>query len=139
MARSIHFHTPRLGKQQQVLNKKSISQFTTKCFPQKAIYVNGSYQELKYQESQAFLSEESSQIFAQRRVDVESVFGQIKACLGYKRCNLLKYNKKLTNKKEKLTLNMTLSFLLAENSAYLRLIFCLRFLNIQLRTFFLGS
>ena len=28
------------------------------------------------------------QIFAQRKIDVEPVFGQIKACLGYKRCNL---------------------------------------------------
>ncbi|MFR3747014.1 transposase [uncultured Streptococcus sp.] len=28
------------------------------------------------------------QIFAQRKIDVESVFGQIKACLGYKRCHL---------------------------------------------------
>ncbi|HET2551712.1 TPA: transposase, partial [Streptococcus pneumoniae] len=26
--------------------------------------------------------------FAQRKIDVEPVFGQIKACLGYKRCNL---------------------------------------------------
>ncbi|MCM0231795.1 transposase, partial [Streptococcus pneumoniae] len=24
----------------------------------------------------------------QRKIDVEPVFGQIKACLGYKRCNL---------------------------------------------------
>ena len=56
--------------------------------PQKALYVNERYQELKHQERQALLSEEDSQIFAQRKVDVEPVFGQIKACLGYKRCNL---------------------------------------------------
>nr|WP_277952233.1 transposase [Streptococcus thoraltensis] len=37
---------------------------------------------------QSLLSEESNRIFAQRKVDVEPVFGQIKACLGYKRCNL---------------------------------------------------
>ncbi|WP_176799294.1 transposase [Streptococcus sanguinis] len=30
----------------------------------------------------------SQGIFAQRKIDVEPVFGQIKACLGYKRCNL---------------------------------------------------
>ena len=83
--------------------------------PQKGLYVNERYQVLKRKESQALLSDEGSHIFAQRKVDVEPVFGQIKACLGYKRCNLrgrrqvkidmglvlmannlLKYNKKLT-------------------------------------------
>ncbi|WP_234944391.1 transposase [Streptococcus pseudoporcinus] len=43
---------------------------------------------MKRKESQALLSEEGGRIFAQRKVDVEPVFGQIKACLGYKRCNL---------------------------------------------------
>ncbi|GFI33927.1 hypothetical protein IMSAGC014_00415 [Bacteroidaceae bacterium] len=56
--------------------------------PQKGLYLNQRYQELKQIESQALLSEEGSRIFAQRKVDVEPVFGQIKACLGYKRCNL---------------------------------------------------
>ncbi|PNY18164.1 Transposase DDE domain protein [Streptococcus parauberis] len=56
--------------------------------PQKGLYVNQRYQELKRKESQALLSEESSHIFAKRKIDVEPVFGQIKACLGYKRCNL---------------------------------------------------
>ncbi|VTS12689.1 IS1182 family transposase [Streptococcus pseudoporcinus] len=56
--------------------------------PQKCLYVNQRYQELKRKESQALLSEEGGRIFAQRKVDVEPVFGQIKACLGYKRCNL---------------------------------------------------
>lgn len=56
--------------------------------PQKGLYVNQRYQELKRKESQALLSEEGSRIFAQRKVDVEPVFGQIKACLGYKRCHL---------------------------------------------------
>ena len=46
-----------------------------------------SYQDLKTKEYQALLSAQR-QIFAQRKIDVESVFGQIKACLGYKRCNL---------------------------------------------------
>ena len=56
--------------------------------PQKGLYVNKRYQLLKVKESQALLSDEGSHIFAQRKVDVEPVFGQIKACLGYKRCNL---------------------------------------------------
>lgn len=56
--------------------------------PQKGLYLNQRYQELKQIESQALLSEEGSRIFAQRKVDVEPVFGQVKACLGYKRCNL---------------------------------------------------
>lgn len=56
--------------------------------PQKGLYINQRYQRLKEKESQALLSEEGSRIFAQRKVDVEPVFGQIKACLGYKRCNL---------------------------------------------------
>jgi len=53
--------------------------------------VNERYQLLKAKESkgkQTLLSDEGSHIFAQRKVDVEPVFGQIKACLGYKRCNL---------------------------------------------------
>ena len=53
--------------------------------PQKGLYVNERYQVLKRKE---ILSDEGSHIFAQRKVDVEPVFGQIKACLGYKRCNL---------------------------------------------------
>ena len=67
----------------------------------------------------ALLSPEGRQIFAQRKIDVEPVFGQIKACLGYKRCNLrgkrqvridmglvlmannlLKYNKRTTQIKK---------------------------------------
>ena len=47
-----------------------------------------SYQDLKAKECQALLSPKGRQIFAQRKVDLEPVFGQIKACLGYKRCNL---------------------------------------------------
>lgn len=56
--------------------------------PQKGLYVNERYQALKQLEKEKLLSEEGSRIFAQRKVDVEPVFGQIKACLGYKRCNL---------------------------------------------------
>ena len=56
--------------------------------PQKGLYVNERYQKLKMKERQALLSPEGKQLFAQRKVDVEPVFGQIKACLAYKRCNL---------------------------------------------------
>ncbi len=50
--------------------------------PQKGLYVNERYQVLKRKESQALLSDEGSRMFVQRKVDVEPVFGQIKA-LGF--------------------------------------------------------
>ncbi len=56
--------------------------------PQKGLYINEWYQTLKQKESQVFFSKEGLRIFSKRKVDVEPVFGQIKACLGYKRCNL---------------------------------------------------
>ncbi|HEV7103034.1 TPA: transposase, partial [Streptococcus pneumoniae] len=56
--------------------------------PQKGLYMNKGYQNLKVKECQALLSPQGRQIFAQRKIDVEPVFGQIKASLGYKRCNL---------------------------------------------------
>ncbi|CRH94743.1 Uncharacterised protein [Chlamydia trachomatis] len=46
--------------------------------------MNEGYQHLKNKECQALLSPQGRQIFAQRKI----VFGQIKACLGYKRGNL---------------------------------------------------
>lgn len=54
----------------------------------RGLYMNERYQNLKAKECQALLSPQGRQIFAQRKIDVEPVFGQIKACLGYKRCNL---------------------------------------------------
>ena len=71
--------------------------------------MNERYQCLKTKEYQALLSSKGRQIFAKRKIDMKSVFGQIKVCLGYKRCkrkvridmgfvlmvnNLLKYNKR---------------------------------------------
>ena len=56
--------------------------------PQKGLYINERYQHLKDKECQALLSPKGRQLFAQRKIDVEPVFGQVKACLGYKRCNL---------------------------------------------------
>ena len=43
--------------------------------PQKGLYMNGRYQNLKAKECQALLSPEGRQIFAQRKIDVEPVFG----------------------------------------------------------------
>ena len=75
--------------------------------------MNERYQCLKTKEYQALLSSKGRQIFAKRKIDMKSVFGQIKVCLDYKRChlrdkrkvridmgfvltvnNLLKYNKR---------------------------------------------
>ena len=104
--------------------------------PQKGLYVNERYQLLKVKESQALLSVEGSHIFAQRKVDVEPVFGQTKACLGYKRCNLrgkwqvkidmglvlmannlLKYNKRMTqNQKARVPQLEISSFFVTENN-----------------------
>ena len=75
--------------------------------------MNERYQCLKTKEYRALLSSEGRQIFAKLKSDMKSVFGQIKVCLGYKRChlrgkrqvridmgfvlmanNLLKYNKR---------------------------------------------
>ncbi len=49
--------------------------------------MNERYQCLKTKEYQVLLSAQR-QIFTQRKIDVEPVFEQIKACLSYKRCNL---------------------------------------------------
>ncbi|CJX26224.1 transposase IS663-like [Streptococcus pneumoniae] len=44
--------------------------------PQKGLYMNKGYQNLKVKECQALLSPQGRQIFAQRKIDVEPVFGQ---------------------------------------------------------------
>ena len=49
--------------------------------PQKGLYINERYQCLKTKEYQAFLSSKGRQIFAKRKIDMKSVFGQIKVCL----------------------------------------------------------
>lgn len=56
--------------------------------PQKALYYNEKYQTLKNIEAEKLLSPEGSSIFAKRKIDVEPVFGQIKAVLGFTRFNL---------------------------------------------------
>ena len=43
---------------------------------------------LKQKENQVLLSDQGRTIFVQQKVDVESVFGRIKTCLRYTRCNL---------------------------------------------------
>ena len=49
--------------------------------PQKGLYMNEPYQSLKTKEYQALLSSKGRQIFAKRKIDMKSVFGQIKICL----------------------------------------------------------
>ena len=56
--------------------------------PQKALYFNENYTQLKRIETEKLLSKEGSLIFTQRKIDVEPVFGQIKALLGFTRFNL---------------------------------------------------
>lgn len=56
--------------------------------PQKSFNYNWHYEELKEQETSKLLSPEGSRIFAQRKIDVEPVFGQIKANLGFTRFHL---------------------------------------------------
>ncbi len=51
--------------------------------------MNERYQCLKTKEYQALLSFKGRQIFAKRKIDMKFVFGQIKVCLGYKRCHLI--------------------------------------------------
>ncbi|SNL97840.1 transposase [Streptococcus pneumoniae] len=90
MASIIVFTIPNIRKHRQTFNKKS--RFTTSTNLnqplKRGLYMNERYQNLKAKECQALLSPQGRQIFAQRKIDVEPVFGQIKACLGYKRCNL---------------------------------------------------
>ena len=56
--------------------------------PQKALYYNEKYQTLKTIEAAKLLSKDGSAIYAQRQIEVEPVFGQIKAVLGFTRFNL---------------------------------------------------
>lgn len=56
--------------------------------PQKALYFNHYYEQLKQTAREKLLSDEGQRIYAQRKIDVESVFGQIKANLGFTRCHL---------------------------------------------------
>ena len=49
--------------------------------PQKGLYMNEPYQSLKTKEYQALLSSKGRQIFAKRKIDMKTVFGQIKVCL----------------------------------------------------------
>ena len=97
--------------------------------------MNERYQCLKTKEYQVLLSSKGRQIFAKRKIDMKSVFGHIKVCLGYKRCylrgkrqvridmgfvlmvnNLLKYNKrKRQNEKARVPQLEISSFLFSEN------------------------
>ncbi|MGF3183621.1 transposase [Facklamia sp. P12934] len=57
--------------------------------PQKAIYYNSYYESLKQNERAKLLSDEGKALYSQRKIDVESVFGQVKANLSFTRLHLL--------------------------------------------------
>ena len=108
--------TPVKGKDERKTQRRKLKKVLRKVKDDFSVRAKKyeSYQCLKTKEYQALLSAQR-QIFTQRKIDVEPVFGQIKACLGYKRCNLrgkrqvridiglvlmannlLKYNKRMT-------------------------------------------
>ena len=81
--------TPVKGKDERKTQRRKLKKVLRKVKEDFSVCAKKyeSYQCLKTKEYQALLSAQR-QIFAQRKVDVEHVFGQMKACLGYKRCNL---------------------------------------------------
>ena len=81
--------TPVKGKDERKTQRRKLKKVLRKVKDDFSIRAKKyeSYQCLKTKEYQALLSAQR-QIFAQRKVDVEHVFGQMKACLGYKRYNL---------------------------------------------------
>ena len=82
--------TPVKGKDERKTQRRKLKKVLRKVKDDFSVRAKKyeSYQDLKTKEYQALLSPEGRQIFAQRKIGVEPVFGQIKACLGYKRCNL---------------------------------------------------
>ena len=70
---------------------------------QKAFYYNWHYESLKEIETNMLLSPEGSKIFARRKIEVEPVFGQIKANLGFTRFHL--------RGKEKVKVDIGLAFM----------------------------
>ena len=109
--------TPVKGKDERKTQRRKLKKVLRKVKDDFSVRAKKyeSYQCLKTKEYQALLSPEGRQIFAQRKIDVEPAFEQIKACLGYKRFNLrgkrqvridiglvlmannlLKYNKRMT-------------------------------------------
>ncbi|EDP68532.1 cassette chromosome recombinase B1 [Carnobacterium sp. AT7] len=70
---------------------------------QKAFYYNWHYEALKEIEATKLLSPEGSKIFARRKIEVEPVFGQVKANLGFTRFHL--------RGKEKIKVDIGLAFM----------------------------
>lgn len=70
---------------------------------QKTFYYNWHYESLKEIESNKLLSPEGSKIFARRKIEVEPVFGQVKANLGFTRFHL--------RGKEKVKVDIGLAFM----------------------------
>ena len=78
--------TPVKGKDERKTQRRKLKKVLRKVKDDFSVRAKKyeSYQCLKTKEYQALLSAQR-QIFAQRKVDVEPVFEQIKAYLGYKR------------------------------------------------------
>lgn len=70
---------------------------------QKTFHYNWRYESLKEIESNKLLSPEGSKIFARRKIEVEPVFGQVKANLGFARFHL--------RGKEKVKVDIGLAFM----------------------------
>ena len=81
------FHPIKHQKKQTQQEIKVYQADKSESASQKGLYSNERYEDLKTKEYQVLLSAQR-QIFTQRKMDVEPVFGQIKAYLGYKRCDL---------------------------------------------------
>ena len=54
----------------------------------KSLAVNIYYEEQKQQMREKLVSKEGGKLFAQRKIEVESVFGQVKANLGFTRLSV---------------------------------------------------
>ena len=84
MVGAIVFTISNIRKHRRTFNRKIKVYYADEpeSAPQKGLYINERYQHLKTKECQTLLSPEGRQIFAQRKIEVEPVFGQIKGLFG---------------------------------------------------------
>ena len=66
-------------------NQKKIPEVFTPGDNRRIIKVNSSLEYFKAQQRDLLSAPETSAIYAQRKIDVESTFGHLKACLGWTR------------------------------------------------------
>ncbi len=69
---------------------------TTKGDKKRQVHYTPTWEELKHKAKSNLESEEGKEIYRQRKIDVEPVFGQIKANLGFTRFHLRGITKVLT-------------------------------------------